>query len=187
MIRIGDTLISDDIKDVRFCCDLHACKGACCVDGDAGAPLEEEEISWIEDDLDVIRPYMTERGRTVVDAWGVFDADIEGVYVTPLVDGKECAFANFDVEGIAYCAIEKAHEAGLAKFRKPISCHLYPVRISNYSRFNAVNYHKWHICQPALTLGNSLELQLYKFLKDSLTRKFGDDWYCELANLLEKK
>jgi hypothetical protein len=187
MIRIGDTLISDDLNDVQFCCNLDACKGACCVDGDAGAPLEEEEIGLIEDNLDGIRPFMTERGRAVVDSWGVFDADMEGIYVTPLVDGKECAFVSFDEKGIALCAIEQAYQAGKSRFRKPISCHLYPVRISKYSRFHAVNYHKWHICKPALEEGNSLELPLYRFLQDALTRKYGESWYLELANLLKKK
>lgn len=187
MIRIGDTLISDDLNDVRFCCNLDACKGACCVDGDAGAPLEEEEIGLIEDNMDGIRPFMTERGRAVVDEWGVFDADMEGIYVTPLVAGRECAFVAFDENGVALCAIEQAWNAGKSRFRKPISCHLYPVRISKYSRFSAVNYHKWHICQPAIIHGSSLELPLYRFLQDALTRKFGDAWYLELANLLKKK
>jgi hypothetical protein len=182
MIIIGNTSVSDDLYLVRFCCNLERCQGACCVAGDAGAPLEEEEISILEDELENIKPYMTERGRETIEKQGVFDYDIHGKFVTPLVNDGECAFAIF-ADGIAFCAIEKAYFERKTKFRKPVSCHLYPVRITKYETFDAVNYEKWNICKPALKLGNKNGIPLYKFLKEALVRKYGIDWY----NQLEKE
>jgi hypothetical protein len=179
MILIDDTTISDDLCNVQFVCNLKKCKGACCVAGDAGAPLLEEEIGQLEDDLDEIRAYMTGAGIEVVASLGVFDYDMAGEYVTPLVNGRECAFANF-TDGIAWCAIEKAFEDGKTKFRKPVSCHLYPVRITKYAGYDAVNYHRWEICRPALVNGKRLGVPLYVFLKDSLIRKYGKSWYKKL-------
>lgn len=187
MIRLADTLVSDDLLNIRFACDLSACKGACCVEGDAGAPLEEEEISLLEDDLDEVLPFMTEQGRETVRETGVFEYDADANYVTPLVKGKECAFTNFDDDGIAWCAIEKAWEKGLTNFRKPSSCHLYPVRIGRYSHFDALNYHHWEICRPALKRGAETGLPLYRFLEEPLTKKYGEGWYKDLSRLLEKK
>jgi len=184
MIIIGNTSVSDDLYLVRFCCHLERCHGACCVDGDAGAPLEEEEISILEDDLDFIKPFMTEQGIKTVDENGVFDYDTHSNFVTPLVNDGECAFANFR-DGIAHCAIEKAYYAGKTKFLKPVSCHLYPVRITRYETFDAVNYQKWNICKPALKLGNKEGLPLYKFLKTALVRKYGDSWYQELEKEID--
>jgi len=185
MIAIDNTLISVDLGSVCFACDLQACKGECCVDGDAGAPLDEEEISIIEDNLDEIIPYMTEEGIEEVDAKGVFDYDMNGNYVTPLVNGRECAFVYRD-NGIAFCAIEKTFNEGKITFKKPISCNLYPVRISKYKQFDAVNYHEWHICKPALINGKKNNVPLYLFLKESLIRKYGEAWYQELATSLLK-
>jgi len=179
MIIIGNTSISDDLYLVGFCCHLERCKGACCVAGDAGAPLEEEEISILEDELEKIKPYMTAQGIQTVEDMGVFDYDVQGKFVTPLVNDGECAFANFE-NGIAYCAVEKAFFEGVIKFRKPVSCHLYPVRITKYETFEAVNYEKWTICKPALKLGKKQKLPLYVFLKDALIRKYGESWYKEL-------
>lgn len=179
MIIIENTSVSDDLYLVSFCCNLDRCHGACCVAGDAGAPLEEEEISIIEDELDQIKPYMTHQGIATVEKTGVFDYDIHGKYVTPLVNDGECAFSSFE-NGIASCTIEKAYFEGKIKFRKPVSCHLYPVRITKYETFDAVNYEKWHICKPALKMGNKKGIPLYKFLKEALTRKYGVDWYKEL-------
>ena len=186
MILIGDTSISDDLYLVRFCCHLERCKGACCVAGDAGAPLEEEEISILEDELDSIKPFMTERGIKVVEEIGVFDYDMHARFVTPLVNDGECAYAIFD-NGIAYCAIEKAYYAGKTTFLKPVSCHLYPVRITKYETFEAVNYEKWNICKPALKYGNKEGIQLYKFLKNALVRKYGKLWYQTLEKEIEKR
>ena len=183
MIPVGETLISDDIAQVRFCCDLPRCYGACCVAGDAGAPLEEEEIALILEHFDEISPFMTEKGIEVVEKNGVFDYDASGNYVTPLVDGRECAFVYFTGK-IARCAIEKAWESEKIIFRKPVSCHLYPIRITSYNGFDAVNYHKWSICNKALDHSKKLQLPLYKFLKESLIRKYGEAWYEDLVQTI---
>ncbi len=183
MIKVDSTLVSDDLRDVRFCCDLEKCKGACCVEGDAGAPLEEEEISWLEDHIDSIRPYMLAGGIEEVERTGVFDYDAEGRFVTPLVNGRECAFVFFE-NGIARCAIEQAHTEGRIPFPKPVSCHLYPVRISMVGDQEAVNYHKWHICKDALANGHRKHMPLYQFLDSALIRKFGRSWYNRLSRLL---
>lgn len=186
MIAIDKTLISDDLGDICFACDLTACKGACCVDGDAGAPLDEEEIGILEDCLEEIKPYMTEDGILQVQLTGVFDYDMFGHYVTPLVNGRECAFVYHE-NGIALCAIEKAFKEGKISFLKPVSCHLYPVRISKYNKFDAVNYNEWHICKPALINGKKSNIPLYIFLKDSLIRKYGESWYAELVQTIEEQ
>lgn len=183
MIPVGETLVSDDIASVKFCCDLPRCLGACCVAGDVGAPLEEEEIALIQDSLDAIIPFMTPKGIETVEESGVFDYDAAGNFATPLIEGRECAFVYFTGK-IAHCAIEKAYDAGKIDFRKPVSCHLYPVRITKYNGFDAVNYHKWSVCSKALTKGSQLDLPLYKFLKDSLVRKYGQDWYDELLETI---
>jgi hypothetical protein len=179
MIVVDNILVSDDLYLVRFSCNLPKCLGACCVGGDAGAPLEEEEISILEDEFEKYKPYMTERGIRTVEEHGVLDYDIYGKFVTPLVNDGECAFANFE-GGIAHCAIERAFFDQKTRFRKPVSCHLYPVRITEYDQFTAVNYHKWNICKPALKKGNRDGIPLYKFLKTALVRRFGEDWYQRL-------
>lgn len=179
MILIDNTSVSDDLFQVHFCCNLPKCQGACCVIGDAGAPLEEDEIAVLHDELDNFRPYMTDRGIETIEEQGVFDYDPNGRFVTPLVNDGECAFANF-IDGIAYCAIEKAFFDKKTHFRKPVSCHLYPVRITVYDTFEAVNYHKWHVCKPALKKGSRDGVPLYKFLKEALVRKYGEAWYQRL-------
>jgi hypothetical protein len=186
MILIDSTTISDDLCNVQFVCNLKKCKGACCVAGDAGAPLLEEEIGMLEDSLDEIKIHMTEKGIRVIEAIGVFDYDQAGEYVTPLVNDRECAFSGF-TGGIAWCAIEKAYEDGKIKFRKPVSCHLYPVRITKYAGYDAVNYHEWEICRPALVNGKRLGVPLYVFLKDSLIRKYGKAWYKKLEEEIKIK
>lgn len=185
MISIKNTLISSQLQDVCFCCDLDACKGACCVEGDAGAPLTEEEISILEDVQEKVYPFMSEEGVEVIKKQGVFEYDAGGNFVTPLIADRECAFTVFE-NGIATCAIEKAFLAGHQPFRKPVSCHLYPVRISEYDDFDAVNYHEWHICSAALAKGKELNLPLYVFLENALIRKYGNSWYEELKNHLRK-
>jgi len=183
MIPVRETLVSDDVAQVRFCCDLARCFGACCVAGDAGAPLEVEEIAMIQDKLDAITQFMTPAGIEAVNQHGVFDYDAAGKYVTPLIEGRECAFVFFAGK-IARCAIEKAYDAGKIDFRKPVSCHLYPIRITRHNGFEAVNYHKWSICNKALLNGEMLDLPLYRFLKDSLIRKYGEEWYEELLEMI---
>jgi len=179
LFAIANTLVSEDLLERRFVCDLNACKGACCVEGDAGAPLETEEISILEDIIDEIKPFMADDGSRVVEKEGVFVVDTDGNYVTPLVENKHCAFVVFD-NGIAKCAIENAFNAGKTKFKKPVSCHLYPVRITEYDEYDAVNFHEWNICKPACTCGAKLNVPVFRFLKEPLIRKYGEDWYAEL-------
>ena len=183
MILLDNNIISDDLRDVFFCCDLSKCKGACCIEGDAGAPLGEDEISQLEDHLDDIKEYMTLPGVAEVEQNGVFDYDTAGNFVTPLVGGKECVFIRFE-DGIARCAIEKAFRENKIPFPKPVSCHLYPVRITNISSGEAVNYHKWHICSKAIENGRKMKLPLYRFLQDALIRKYGRTWYNKLVRLM---
>jgi hypothetical protein len=184
MILVNNTLVSDDLKDVFFCCDLSKCKGACCIEGDAGAPLEEEEISLLEDYKEKIIHFMRREGLEEIEKNGVFDYDAAGRYVTPLVNGKECVYVIFE-DGIARCAIERAFTEKAIPFHKPISCHLYPVRISELVSGEAVNYHKWQICSKALESGRKLNLPLYRFLEAALIRKFGKTWYNNLVRLLK--
>ena len=185
MIAIDNTIISDDLFRVNFICHLHRCHGSCCIAGDAGAPLEEAEISLLEDHLDELKPFLTERGLETISRQGVFDYDMAGNFVTPLVNDGECAYAGFE-QGIAYCTIERAREKGKIGFDKPLSCHLYPVRITKYENFEAVNYQKWGICKPALKLGNRNGMPLYRFLKKPLVRKYGENWYHQLEEEIEK-
>ena len=176
MLLIGNVTVSDDLYLVRFCCNLPRCQGACCVGGDAGAPLEEAEIGILQDEYENFKSYMTEGGIKTVEEHGILDYDPFGKFATPLVNDGECAFANFS-NGIAHCAIERAFFDNKTSFRKPISCHLYPLRITEHEQFDAVNYHKWNICKPALKKGNREGVPLYKFLKSALVRKYGEEWY----------
>jgi hypothetical protein len=183
MIQLDSTLISDDLREFHFCCDLQKCKGACCVEGDAGAPLEEDEISLLEDYIDTIKLFMVPKGISEVEKTGVFDYDAEGKFVTPLVNGNECCYV-YHKEGIARCAIEKAFQEKTIPFPKPISCHLYPARIKPVGNGESVNYHKWSVCNKALENGMRLKLPLYRFLEDALIRKYGRNWYNKLVKLL---
>ncbi len=183
MILLDKTILSDDLRDVFFCCDLAKCKGACCVDGDAGAPLEEEEISLLEDYIDEIKPYMAEGGICEVEQMGVFDYDAGGKFVTPLIKGRECVYVYLE-DDIARCAIEKAFQEKVIPFPKPVSCHLYPIRITGIKSGDAVNYHKWSICKKALDNGRKRNLPLYQFLEEALIRKYGRRWYNKLLKLL---
>jgi len=179
MIIIDDTIVSEELFDVHFVCDLPACLGACCVEGDAGAPLEEGEARLLEKLVKDILPFMTPEGRLTLEKEGVFAFDQDGVMVTPLNGGRECAFVYFE-NGQARCAIEKAWSEERIPFRKPVSCHLYPVRLGKLGDHIAVNYHRWHICEPARDMGRREGVPLYVFLKDPLVRRFGEDWYARL-------
>lgn len=185
MLIIEDIYVSDEIRDIRFCCDLQKCKGSCCIEGDAGAPLEEEEVAQLEDYIEEILPFMMDEGKEIVLKSGIFDYDEKGELVTSLIENKECLFVYYE-KNIVRCAIEKAFEEGKIQFRKPISCHLYPVRILKNEEMEAVNYEKWHICQPARTKGKSENIPLYRFLEDPLTRKYGGIWYQKLVDTIEK-
>jgi len=184
MIIVGQTLVSEDIADVRFACDCASCLGSCCVEGDAGAPLLESEIEELKNNISEIIPYMRPEGIEVINNIGVYESDLEGVKGTPLVNKKECAFVVFRGK-MATCAIEKAWEQKKIKFQKPISCHLYPIRIIDYTDFDAVNYHKWDICKKALINGRENNIHLFEFLKNPLIRKYGEDWYNELCLIVD--
>jgi len=181
LVQIGLTVVSLDVFEKRFVCNLDKCRGMCCVYGQSGAPLEEDEIAILQEAYPKIKPYMTSSGIAAVEHCGVYDTDSDEDKVTPLIgDSEDCAYA-FTEKGVVYCAIEKAFMRGEIEFRKPVSCHLYPIRITKYSAFEAVNYHPWSICNEALILGEKKGTQLYVFLKDPLIRKYGAAWYEELC------
>ena len=184
MIIIGQTLVSEELLEEQFVCDLNACKGACCVEGESGAPLEQDELLKLEDSLEAARPYMRPEGIAVIDAEGPYTVDDDGDFVTSLV-GKhgECAFVTFDQKGIAKCSLEQAYNDGRTSWKKPISCHLYPVRLAQLKEYVAVNYHRWQVCEPACACGKSLKVPVYKFLKEPLIRRFGEAWYSELEEV----
>lgn len=187
MIAIDNTLISDDILERKFVCDLNACKGECCVAGDSGAPLEKEEDEILQQILPQVKPYMNAEGLAEIEKRGVAVIDSDGDLVTPLVDGvKHCAFVIFENK-IAKCAIEKAYYDGKVKFKKPVSCHLYPVRITKFKEFDAVNYQEWDVCKPACKCGEHLDVPVYKFLKEPLIRKYGKGWYKQLELVAKEK
>lgn len=183
MIQYGETLLSEEIFEEQFVCDLKACKGACCVEGDAGAPLTEEEVSLLEDNLEKIMPYLPKEGQDALKEQGAFVMGEQGELETTLVGGKECAYTVFEKNGTAKCGIEMAQKDGVVDFEKPISCHLYPIRISQVGDMEALNYSRWNICADACSLGKQLKVPVYKFLKDSLTRKYGEQWYAELEHV----
>jgi hypothetical protein len=180
MIEIQHTLVHEDVVEESFVCNLNRCKGACCVEGDSGAPLEKNELAILEEIYPALKPYMTEKGIQAVEEAGTWVKDFEGDYTTPCVDGnKECAYLMWE-NGISKCAIEKAYEDGKVNWKKPISCHLYPIRITAYPEFDVLHYDRWNICSSACSLGKELKVPVYKFLKEPLIRKYGEDWYREL-------
>jgi hypothetical protein len=181
MIQIGKAIVSLDIFEKQFVCNLSKCKGMCCVYGQSGAPLEEHEITILKETYPKVKPYMSFAGIAVVEQHGVYAIDIDKDKVTPLIGNSEdCVFANTE-NGMVYCAIEKAFMNRGIDFRKPVSCHLYPIRITKYKDFEAVNYHKWNICNDALRLGKKTETPLYVFLKEPLIRRYGEEWYEEMC------
>lgn len=180
MILIEDTCISDDIADKLFVCDIEKCKGACCVEGDLGAPLEDVELPIIHEIYEKVKPYLTPEGIAAIEQQGVYIQDFEGDYSTPTIEGKECAYALYDEKGHLKCGIELAYNDGIIDFKKPISCHLYPIRITKYEQFHALNYDRWSICSPACSLGEQLGVPVYQFLKEPLTRAYGEEWYKQL-------
>lgn len=180
IVEIQDKLVSSELFSKQFVCNLSACKGACCVEGDTGAPLEKKEIRQIERSLDKIKPFMTKAGINAVDKEGVSYLDSFDDPVTMLVNGKECAFVFRDENGITKCAIEKAYREKKIKFNKPISCHLYPIRVKKLEKFESLNYDRWSICKDACTLGKELKVPVYKFLKEPIVRAYGEDFYKEM-------
>lgn len=187
MIQIDDKLISEDIFSEEFVCNLSKCKGACCVEGDVGAPLDKEETKILEDIYAKIKPYLTAEGIKAIEEQGTWTTDPhDGDYVTPMVEDRECVYVTYDEKGITKCGIEKAFEDGAVDWQKPISCHLYPIRVSEYSSFSALNYHEWPICHDACILGKELQVPVYKFLKTPLIRKYGEDFYTVLSEAAEE-
>jgi hypothetical protein len=186
MLSIGNTLISDEVVTERFVCHVEVCKAACCLEGDAGAPLRESEAPILERIYTEVKPFLNEKGIKAIEEQGTWVTDTDGEKCTPLVNGRECAYSLFDENRILQCGIEKAWEAGATTFRKPSSCHLYPIRIREHSTFIAVNYHRWQVCQPACALGRKLGVPVFRFLKDALVDRFGAEWYHELEVLAEE-
>lgn len=185
MFELGKTVVSEEILEAEFVCDLNACKGACCVAGSSGAPVEGDERAVLDRLYPKIKPYLRPEGRRAIEAQGTYVRGEDGDWETPLVDGAECAYAIFE-DGKALCGIEAACKDGAISWKKPVSCHLYPVRVREYSSLTAVNYHRWHICDPACTLGQSLRVPVYVFVKEALIRKFGEAWYRDLEAVAEK-
>ena len=183
MFEIGETLVSLEVIQEEFICNLDACKGACCVQGDSGAPLLDEEVPIIAADLDNILPYVDEKGRNLINSVGFHEIDKrDGESVTTCVNGSACSFVNYK-NGLALCGIEDAFNDHKTEFMKPISCHLYPIRLSRVGKYTALNYHKWNICSPACALGKKEKTAIYIFLKDPLIRAFGEEWYKELCQV----
>ncbi len=183
MFQLGKTIVSEDLIEKDFVCNLSACKGACCIEGEAGAPVTSEETEILAEIYPKVKPFLRPEGVAAIEAQGTHIVSKLEELETPLVNGKECAYVTFKDNGIASCGIEDAYNAGAVDFQKPISCHLYPVRVQDYSEFAAVNYHRWPICDDACTLGASLQVPVYKFVKAALIRRFGENWYLELEKV----
>lgn len=197
IVQVGDVLVSPDIFTERFCCDLDACKGRCCIEGDAGAPVTLDEISELESCLDEVWPSLSASAQSVIDKQGVAYADVEGDLVTSIVNGKDCVFTCYEdledagsghvIPHCCLCATERAYRAGKTHWCKPISCALYPIREKHFSNgLTGINYHRWDICKAAVAKGKALDLPLYVFLKDPLVRRFGQEWYDELCAVAEQ-
>lgn len=197
ILQIGDILISSDILTEEFCCDLAACKGACCIEGDAGAPVTRDETGDIEASLDAVWPDLNASAQAVIDRQGVAYIDQEGDLVTSIVGGKDCVFTYYDdisdrdtaqvIDHCCLCALEKAYRNGRSHFCKPISCALYPIREKRFSDGTvALNYHQWDVCRPAREKGRQLHLPVYRFLREPLVRRFGQSWYDELCDLADE-
>ena len=185
MIEIDNAILSDDIAEQYFVCDLIKCKGACCVEGDLGAPLEKEELPIIDLILDKVKPYLSGQALKSIESQGAYILDEDDEYSTTTINGKECVFAVYDDNNILKCGIEKAWLDKKIDFPKPISCHLYPIRSKQYEQFTALNYDRWDICTPACHNGQALKVPLYRFLKGPLIRKFGEIWYDKLLNIIK--
>ena len=185
MLQIQDTLVSLDLAERFLCCDLDKCLGECCIEGDAGAPISEAEYARLKDVLPTVKDRLLPSALERIKEAGVAYVDEEGDLVTQIVDGRNCVFTTYGPGGKCLCAIESAYREGKTKWRKPMSCYLYPVRITRYSAFTAVNYHRWKICRCAEALGRAKGIRLYQFLREPLTERFGKEWYDELCEACE--
>lgn len=179
MVQVGDVIVSFDVLREKFSCDLDACKGACCVEGDAGAPVTFDEIAEIESLLPDIEDDLTPEARAIIARQGVAYTDPTGDLVTSIVEGKDCVFC-MKKDGMTLCAIEKAWREGRTSFMKPVSCHLYPIRVSHFGQYYALNYNRWDICKAAVIKGEKDGIPIYRFLREPLIRRFGQAWYDEL-------
>ena len=180
MIEVGGHLVSEELIKENFICHLEKCKGACCIEGDAGAPLLESEIQILADIYPDVKPYMTTKGIETIETYGTSVKDLDDDLTTPCVDGnKECAYVTWE-SGITKCAIEKAYEDGKVNWKKPISCHLYPIRLTTYPEFDMLHYDRWSICSSACSFGDEHQVKVYQFLKEPLIRKYGEAWYQKL-------
>lgn len=180
MIQIEDVVVSFDVIREKFLCDLDVCKGICCIEGDAGAPVELDEVAELEAVLPAVWNELSPAAREVIERQGVVYADRDGELVTSIVDGKNCVFTCHDERGCCYCAIEKACREGRVGFYKPVSCHLYPIRVGDYGPYKALNYHRWDVCRAAVLRGEKEDVPVYRFLKEPLIRRFGTEWYHQL-------
>ena len=180
VVEIGRTIVSRDVLQEYFLCDLLKCKGACCIEGDSGAPVTDDEVSLIMKAFPTFKKYLTENHLREVEKQSFSVIDKDGDLVTPLVNDKQCVYSFKDENGILKCAIEKAYFEDGSKFRKPVSCHLFPIRITEYKRFDAVNYERADICKPGRKCGKKQKLPLHVFLKEPLIRKYGAEWYKEI-------
>lgn len=183
ILQVGNVLLSPDIITEYFCCDYGKCKGACCIEGNAGAPVTMDEIGQIEEVLDDVWSDLSPQAQAVIDRQGVAYTDQEGDLVTSIVNGKDCVFTCYD-QGNCLCALEKAYHAGKTGFMKPISCSLYPIRAKRFENGTiGLNYSQWNICRDAVALGKQLNIPVYRFVKVPLVRCFGEEWYAELEAL----
>lgn len=186
MFQIGDAIVALDIIEENFLCNLSTCKGECCVEGDSGAPLEDSEVKKLEEVLPIVWNDLSDEAKSIINKQGVAYKDSDGEMVTSIVNGKDCVFTYYDDQSVCKCTIEKAYKSGKTDFYKPISCHLYPIRLQRYHEFTAVNYHRWRVCKAAVELGNAKNLKIYQFLKEPLIKRFGKGWYDELCLVAEE-
>lgn len=182
MFQIGKTIVSQELIEEDFVCNLSACKGACCIEGEGGAPLELEETKILESIYPKVKPLLSRESQEIIQREGTHVVGQDGGLETPLVNGGPCVYVIYE-NNIAKCGIEEAYNKGIIDLKKPVSCHLYPVRVNQYQSFSAVNYHKWYICSAACELGKELKVPVYKFVKEALIRKFGEAWYQELETV----
>lgn len=188
MYVIDSILVSSDVAEKQFACDLNACKGACCWEGDFGAPLEAEELAILERIYPAVEPLLTQEGKAAIAKQGLYTKNEQfGGHDTTLVDNRACAYMGLNERGMAYCTIEQAYNEGKIDWKKPISCHLYPIRITSKpeANFEALNYDRWDICSAACSKGKKEEIRVYEFAKDALIRKYGADWYNALKDAVE--
>ncbi|MDR2964089.1 MAG: DUF3109 family protein [Bacteroidales bacterium] len=185
MIQIENTLVSLDVIEKQFCCDIARCKGICCIEGDSGAPLTDAEVLAYQTYLPKILPFLCEENQHALRSHNVFYYDHDGEKVTTLINNAQCAFTVLE-DGVFSCAIERAYKTGVIPVQKPISCHLYPIRCRQYRDFEAVNYETWAICGDAVCKGKKEHVRVYEFLKEPLIRKYGKSWYAELEKIAKE-